>query len=135
MRSIFTLVTLAVFFLITACSQTPVPETQTPTSVQTNTPLPTQTLAPSETPIPATSTPENPVDAWAKEAPGRAEFFANGGVVNLEEGIAYNVENGRVYYAKDAATGEWREIPNGMIVIQPGPGYEKEPPLEIPYYL
>jgi hypothetical protein len=56
MRSIFLFAIL--FFLLTACSQTPIPLTQTPTVEPTNTPLPTSTgtPAPSATPT-ATYTP------------------------------------------------------------------------------
>ena len=135
-RTLISLFAFILFYGTTACSPstfTPA-ETSTLPAVSTNTLLPNHTLVPSETPIFATSTPENPAEAWASEAPGRAEFLANGGVVDLEQGLAWSEQDGLVHYAKNATTGEWAEIPNGMIVIQPAKGYENEPPLEIPYY-
>ncbi|MFZ2199442.1 MAG: hypothetical protein WAV40_01495 [Microgenomates group bacterium] len=72
-------------------------------------------------------------EIWASEAPGRAEFLANGGMVDLVNGVAWNQKTGLVNYVKNA-NGEWINYPGGNVPIPAGPGHENEPPLMVPYY-
>lgn len=130
MRSIFTLV--ITFFILTACSQAPIPATETPTVVNTNTPSPTQTPIPSATPT-ITPTPTFSPGTWAGTDVLRTSFLEVGGNIDNEKGVAWNPENGRVYFVQDAK-GEWISYPDGNVPIPPGPGYENESPLMVPYY-
>ncbi len=130
MRSIFALA--ITFFLLTACSHTPTVE---PTSISLS--IPTGTPEPSATPA-ATYTPTPEIvkfdaQTWAGTDVARTSFLEAGGQIDSENGVAWNPENGRVYYAKDAK-GEWMSYPDGNVPIPPGPGYENEPPLLVPYY-
>ena len=59
-------------------------------------------------------------------------LIADGASFDTEKGVAWN-QDGLVTWAKDAK-GEWINYPGGNVPIPPGPGYENEPPLMVPYY-
>ena len=135
MRSIFAIT--ITFFLLTACSSpqvtvtSEVPVTLLPTS--TSLPIPTGTPEPSVT---STSTPavvKFDAQTWAGNDIERSSFLATGGQIDNDKGVAWNQENGRVYFAKDAK-GEWISYPDGNVPIPPGPGFENEPTLNVPIY-
>lgn len=67
---------------------------------------------------------KSPAQVWAEQ---------NGGGFDKVEGVAWDQETGLVIWAKDAK-GEWINYPDGNVPIPPGPGYENEPPLMVPYY-
>ncbi|NOT03626.1 MAG: hypothetical protein HOP27_03390 [Anaerolineales bacterium] len=124
---------LSAFILIlTACSAQPqvtstLPPTSTPLPIATETPV--LTITPTSIPTLVVFSPET----WAGTDTERTSFIDMGGQVDDIEGVAWNPENGRVYFAKDAK-GEWINYPDGNVPIPPGPGYENEPPLMVPHY-
>jgi hypothetical protein len=128
MRSIFTIT--ITFFLLTACSQTPSPLTQTPTVESTNTPLPTPTgtPAPSATPT-ITPIPTFSPEAWAGTDAGRLEFLQNMkdlGVTDYTcgaDGKCMDAE-GKDFF--DAATGNY-EFPWLQVALANSGIVEKKP--------
>ena len=68
--------------------------------------------------------PLSPAQEWAE---------ANNGQFDAEHNVAWDPATGLVMWGMDA-NGEWVNYPDGNVPIPPGPGYENEPPLPVPFY-
>jgi hypothetical protein len=72
---------------------------------------------------------------YEKIVKSQAETWAEANNAGFDKvnGVAWDKTTGLVIWAQDAK-GEWINYPNGNVPIPPGPGYENEPPLMVPYY-